>query len=90
MSSSSGSVSRFIVSIFAAASPGVRDSFEEGLTLRHDILAEFARWAAEDRLAVPDARTFALDERDLAREISQGGQARSKLVLLPGGLAAGD
>ena len=76
----------------AAAALGVRDSLREDatLTLRYDMLAEFARWAAEGRLAVPIARTFALDEWDLAREISQGGQARGKLVLLPGGLAAGD
>ena len=76
---------------FAAAAPlGVRDSFGEGATLRYDMLAEFARWAAEGRLVVPIARTFALEEWDTAREISESGRARGKLVLLPGGLAAGD
>ena len=72
---------------FAAAKElGVRDSFGEGTRLRYDMLAEFARWAMEGRLAVPIARTFAFDEWDLAREISQSGQARGKLVLLPDGL----
>jgi NADPH:quinone reductase-like Zn-dependent oxidoreductase len=74
----------------AAAALGLRDSFGEGTPLRYDMLAEFARWAAEGRLAVPIARTFALEDWDLARAISQGGQARGKLVLLPGGLAAAD
>jgi hypothetical protein len=50
-----------------------------------EVLATFARWAAAGRLAVPIARTFALDEWDLAREISLSGQARGNLVLLPGG-----
>ena len=36
------------------------------------------------------ARTVALDEWVLARDISESGQARGKLVLLAGGLAAGD
>jgi hypothetical protein len=78
-----------VIDFVAAASLGVRDSFGENTTLRYDMLGAFARWAAEGRLAVPIARTFALDEWDLARAISQGGQARGKLVLLPGGLAAG-
>jgi NADPH:quinone reductase-like Zn-dependent oxidoreductase len=77
------------VSDFAAAATlGVRDSFSDGdLTLRYDMLAEFAKWAAEGRLAVPIARTFTLDEWSLAREISQSGQARGKLILVPRGLA---
>jgi hypothetical protein len=68
----------------------VISSLGEDATLRYDMLAAFARWAAEGRLAVPIARTFALDEWGLARDISESGQARGKLVLLPGGLAAGD
>jgi NADPH:quinone reductase-like Zn-dependent oxidoreductase len=76
---------------FAAAKElGVRDSFGEGGTLRYDMLAEFARWATEGRLDVPIARTFALDEWDEARDISQSGQARGKLVLVPAVLASGD
>ena len=79
-----------ITDFAAAAALGVRDGLGKDATLRYDMLAEFARWAAEGRLAVPIARTFALDEWGLAREISQSGQARGKLVLLPGGLPAGD
>jgi NADPH:quinone reductase-like Zn-dependent oxidoreductase len=74
----------------AAAALGVRNSLGEGGTLRYDMLAAFAQWAAEGRLAVPIARTFALDEWGLARDISQSGQARGKLVLLPGGLRTAD
>ena len=77
-----------ITDFAAAAALGVRNSLGEDATLRYDMLAAFARWAEEGRLAVPIARTFALDEWDLARSISQSGQARGKLVLLPGGLAA--
>ncbi len=79
-----------ITDFAAAAALGVRNSLGEDATLRYDMLAAFARWAAEGRLAVPIARTFALDEWGLARDISQSGQARGKLVLLPGGLAAND
>lgn len=79
-----------ITDFAAAAALGVRDGGGANATLRYDMLAAFARWAEEGRLTVPIARTFALDEWDLAREISQSGQARGKLVLLPGGLAAGD
>jgi NADPH:quinone reductase-like Zn-dependent oxidoreductase len=79
------------ISDFAAADElGVRNSLGEGGTLRYDMLPAFARWAAEGRLAVPIARTFALDEWGLARDISQSGQARGKLVLLPGGSVAGE
>ena len=73
----------------AAAALGVRDGGGKDATLRYDMLAAFARWAAEGRLSVPIARTFTLDEWSLAREISQSGQARGKLLLLPGGSAAG-
>ena len=79
-----------ITDFAAAAALGVRDGGGEAATLRYDMLATFAKWAAEGRLAVPIARTFALEDWDMARDISQGGQARGKLVLLPGGLAAGD
>ncbi len=79
-----------ITDFAAAAELGVQDGFGADAKLRYDMLADFARWAAEGRLAVPIARTFALDEWDLAREISQSGQARGKLILLPGGLAASE
>jgi NADPH:quinone reductase-like Zn-dependent oxidoreductase len=79
-----------VVDFATAKELGVRDGFGEDTTLRYDMLDEFARWAVEGRLVVPIARTFALDEWDQAREISQSWHARGKLVLLPGGLAAGD
>ena len=71
---------------------GVRNSLTEEptLRLRYDMLPEFAKWAAEGRLTVPIARTFPLDEWSPAREISMSGQARGKLVLLPGDQAAGE
>jgi NADPH:quinone reductase-like Zn-dependent oxidoreductase len=67
-----------------------RDSIGEGGTVRYDMLAEFARWAVEGRLTVPIARTFPLEDWELARDISQSGKARGKLLLLPGGLSAGE
>ena len=72
---------------FAAAAPlGIRDSMREEptLRLRYDKLADFARWAAEGRLAVPIAQTFPLDEWDRARALSESRPARGKLLLLPG------
>jgi hypothetical protein len=58
--------------------------------LRYDVLGDFAQLAADGQFMVPVARTFALDEWGLARDISQSALARGKLVLLLGGLAAGD
>ena len=78
-----------ITDFATAATLGIRHTFGEDATLRYDMLGEFARWAAEGRLTVPIARTFPLDEWDQARAISQGGQPRGKLVLLPGGAAPG-
>ena len=79
-----------ITDFAAAAALGVRNGFGEDATLRlrYDMLGAFAQWAAEGRLTVPIARTFPLDEWDLAREISQSGQPRGKLVLLPGVMTA--
>jgi hypothetical protein len=58
--------------------------------LRYDVLGDFAQLVADGQFMVPVARTFALDEWGLARDISQSALARDKLVLLLGGLAAGD
>ena len=70
----------------AAAELGVRDSLTEEteLRLRYDMLGAFAQWAAAGRLTVPIAQSFPLDAWNQAREISQSGQARGKLILLPG------
>lgn len=73
------------ISDFAAAAElGVRDSFHEDMTQRVDALPEFARLAADGAFTVPIARTFPLDDWRSALQISIGGQARGKLLLLPG------
>jgi NADPH:quinone reductase-like Zn-dependent oxidoreductase len=74
------------ISDFAAAAElGVRDSFHEEL-LPYDrpaVFAEFAQFAAAGKFTVPIAATFPLEDWRTAMEISLGGQARGKLVLLP-------
>lgn len=67
----------------AAAQLGVRDTFHEDRTRRVDALPEFVQLAAEGRFSVPVARAFPLDEWRSALEISQGGHARGKLLLIP-------
>ena len=69
----------------AAAELGVRDSFHEDPTPRHDVLGEFAKLAADGQFTVPVARTFPLEDWRTALGISQSGHARGKLVLLPAG-----
>ena len=73
----------------AAPTLGVRMGLGEagtgpgGAVMRWDVLAEFARLAAEGRFTVPLARTFALEDWREALDISQSGRAHGKLVLLP-------
>jgi len=51
------------VSDFAAAAElGVRDSFHEDPTPRHDVLGEFAKLASDGRFTIPVARTFPLED----------------------------
>jgi NADPH:quinone reductase-like Zn-dependent oxidoreductase len=69
----------------AAAELGVRDTFHEDQTERHDVLGEFAQLAADGKFTIPVARTFPLEDWRTALGISQGGHARGKLVLLPAG-----
>ena len=66
-----------------AAKLGVQDGLGASAKYRYDMLGQFVQWAAEGRLNVPIARTFPLEDWDLARQISQSGQARGKLVLVP-------
>lgn len=73
----------------AAPALGVRDSFHEDPAAftdeaRFGHFPEFAQLAAEDRFTVPVSGTFPLGEWRTALEISQSGQARGKLLLLPG------
>ncbi|MBS0409498.1 MAG: NADP-dependent oxidoreductase [Proteobacteria bacterium] len=72
----------------AAAAMGVRNGMGEtpggpnGEVLRYDVLGQFARLAAEGRFSVPVARAFPLEAWREALELSVGGRARGKLVLL--------
>jgi NADPH:quinone reductase-like Zn-dependent oxidoreductase len=78
-----------IADFAAAAELGARDTFhEEGLTPRYDVIGEFAQLAADGKFTIPIARTFSLEDWRTALDISQSGQARGKLVLLPDGPAA--
>ncbi len=72
------------ISDFAAAKTlGVRSNLEEpGMRIRYDVLKEFADLAAQGRFSIPIARTFALDEWKTALSVSEGQQARGKLILL--------
>ena len=73
------------ISDFAAAKTlGIRSNLEEpGMRIRYDVLGEFAEMAAQGRFSIPIGRTFALDEWRTALSLSEGQQARGKLILLP-------
>ena len=72
-----------------AAKLGVRIGLGEagtgpdGAIMRWDVLAGFAKLAAEGRFTIPIARTFPLEDWREALDISQSGRAHGKLVLLP-------
>lgn len=72
----------------AASRLGARSSLGEDATLRYDVLGEFAQLAAGGRFTVPVARTFGLEDWRTALDVSQSGQARGKLVILPGRVAS--
>lgn len=62
---------------------GVRTTGREaGVVHRYDVLADYAQLAAEGRFAIPIAATFAMEDWRQAAEISIGGRAHGKLVLL--------
>ena len=73
------------ISDFAAAKElGVRSNLEEpGMRIRYDVLPQFAKLAAEGRFSVPVGRIFALSEWKTALSVSEGQQARGKLILIP-------
>jgi NADPH:quinone reductase-like Zn-dependent oxidoreductase len=79
-----------IVDFAAAAKLGTRYTFGAGETrrARYDVLDELVQRAAEGKLTIPIARTFALEDWRAALDLSQSGHARGKLLLLPGGAAA--
>jgi NADPH:quinone reductase-like Zn-dependent oxidoreductase len=68
-------------SVPEAAELGARDSFHEVRPEGLDALGEFAQLAADGRFGIPIARVFPLEDWRVALEISQGGQARGKLLL---------
>ena len=72
----------------AASQLGARSSLGEDATSRYDVLGKFARLAAAGRFTVPVARTFSLEGWRTALDVSQSGQARGKLIILPGGAAS--
>jgi NADPH:quinone reductase-like Zn-dependent oxidoreductase len=76
-----------ISDVEAAKRLGVRDTFHEDpalLSHRFEAFPEFARRAADGTFTVPVARAFPLEDWRAAMEISLTGQARGKLLLLPG------
>lgn len=73
------------ISDFDEGGLGVRTTGREpGLVPRYDALKPYAQLAAEGRFTVPVARTFAMEEWRAALELSHGGHAHGKLVILPG------
>jgi NADPH:quinone reductase-like Zn-dependent oxidoreductase len=74
-----------ISDLAAAGELGARDSFHEEWPPRRNVLGEFAQLAADGQFTIPVARTFPLEDWRAALDISQGGHARGKLVLLPTG-----
>jgi NADPH:quinone reductase-like Zn-dependent oxidoreductase len=77
------------ISDFAAAAQlGARDTFHEDPaawteTERFGFFPEFAQLAAKGKFAIPIAGTFPLEDWRRALEVSLGGHAHGKLVLLP-------
>jgi NADPH:quinone reductase-like Zn-dependent oxidoreductase len=73
-----------------AAKTGVRTGADQiksegGFRLRWEALGPYGKLAAEGHFYIPVAQTFALEDWREALDISLAGQARGKLVLLPGG-----
>ena len=68
---------------------GVRTTGREpNLLPRYDALPHYAELAAEGRFSVPVARTFGMEDWREALELSHGGHAHGKLLILPDQAAA--
>ena len=68
---------------------GVRTTGREpNLAPRYDALAHYAQLAADGRFTVPVARTFGIEDWREALELSHGGHAHGKLLILPGDAAS--
>ena len=63
---------------------GVRNTGQDNTTLRYEVLPEYARLAAEGRFTVPIGGTYSLESWRDALELSLAGNAKGKLVVLPG------
>lgn len=79
-----------VTDMAAAKALGVRNSFDEGVGLRYDVLGEFAALAAAGTFTIPIARTFPFGAWRTAMDLSLTGQAHGKLVIRTGDSAAGD
>jgi NADPH:quinone reductase-like Zn-dependent oxidoreductase len=67
-----------------AAAAGVRTTFgEANVKLRYDVLPDFAQRAADGKFSIPIAKTFPLEDWRAAMDLSLGGHARGKIMLLP-------
>ena len=67
---------------FAAAKElGVRDSLSEDMTMRFDVLGEFAQLAADGKFEMPVARILPLEDWRSALELSQSRNSRGKVML---------
>ncbi len=77
-----------ITDMAAAKEMGVRNTFDEGTRLRYDVLGQFAALAADGKFTMPIARIFPLEDWRSAMQVSLGGQARGKLLVLLNGRRA--
>ena len=62
----------------------MRGNYDDGRPLRYETFGEMAQAAAAGKFTIPIARTFPLEEWREATEISVSGEARGKLLLVPG------
>jgi NADPH:quinone reductase-like Zn-dependent oxidoreductase len=63
---------------------------EKGVVHRYDALGAYARLAADGRFTIPIARTFALEHWREPVEVSMGGRALGKLLLMLDQAASGN
>lgn len=76
---------RRVVSIADRSAPqlGVRGNYDGGRALRYEAFGELAEAAARGAFTIPIARTFPLEGWREAMELSTGGRAAGKLLLVP-------
>ena len=79
-----------ITDFASAKGLGVRDSLSEDMTMRFDVLSEFAQLAAAGKFEVPVARVFELDDWRAALDLSAGQKASGKVILQLGRASASE